>query len=65
MHRETARIQAKRLVVAVESGPRRGSTVILRRGDVVEVKGRDGSVLVVEDGNGNQVRVKSKHVQLQ
>lgn len=62
--RETARIETRRLEVPVEAGPLRGRSLVLRRGDVVEVKDRDGAVLLVEDAKGNQVRVKAKHVAL-
>lgn len=62
--RETARIEVKRLDLPVEAGPRRGRTLTLRRGDVVVVKDRTGSTLLVEDAKGNQVRVKAKNVTL-
>lgn len=61
----TARVQAKKLVVAVQEGPQRGRKITLRRGDLVEVKDRDESTLLVEDAKGNQVRVKHEHVRLQ
>lgn len=60
----TARVQAKKLVVSVVEGPQRGRKITLRRGDVVEVKDRDASTLLVEDAKGNQVRVKHQHVRL-
>ncbi len=63
--RETARIEAKRLEVPVEAGPLRGRSLTLRRGDVVEVKDRAGSTLIVEDAKGNRFRVKAKYVALQ
>jgi len=61
---ETARIEVKRLDLPVEAGPLRGRTVTLRRGDVVMVKDRAGSTLLVEDAKGNRFRVKAKHVAL-
>ncbi|HSN93396.1 MAG TPA: hypothetical protein VLS93_19350 [Anaeromyxobacteraceae bacterium] len=60
---DTARIQ-RRLVASVVEGPQRGRRITLRRGDVVEVKSRDGSTLLVEDAQGNRVRLKQEHVQL-
>jgi hypothetical protein len=62
---ELARVQAKKVVLAVQEGPARGRRITLRRGDVVEVKGRDGETLVVVDAEGNQVRVKLSQVELQ
>jgi hypothetical protein len=55
---------ARQVSAQAEAGPRRGKTVTLRRGDVVEVRARKGETLVVEDASGNQVRVKAKHVEL-
>lgn len=59
-----ARVVARQLTVAAEAGPRRGRKVTLRRGDVVQVRGRDGETLLVEDARGNKVRLKLKHVEL-
>ncbi len=61
--RQTARV-ARQVTAPAVAGPRRGKPITLRRGDVVEVRTRDGDVLVVEDSSGNEVRVKAKHVEL-
>ncbi len=60
----TARVVSRQVAAPAEAGPRRGKTVTLHRGDVVQVRARDGEILLVEDASGNQVRVKAKHVEL-
>ncbi len=62
--RQTARVVARQVTAPADAGPRRGKVVTLRRGDVVQVRGRDGDAVVVEDASGNQVRLKAKHVEL-
>lgn len=62
--RRTARVAVRQIAAAAEAGPRRGKTVTLKRGDVVEVRDRDGEVLLVQDAGGNQVRVKAKQLEL-
>ncbi len=62
--RETARVVSRQVTAPAEAGPRRGKSVTLRRGDVLQVRSRSGETLLVEDARGNQVRVKAKHVEL-
>lgn len=62
--RATARVVSRQVAAPAQAGPRRGKTVTLRRGDVVQVRARDGEILVIEDARGNQVRVKAKHFEL-
>ncbi|HET8538487.1 MAG TPA: hypothetical protein VFL83_01315 [Anaeromyxobacter sp.] len=62
--RTTARVVSRQVTAPAESGPRRGKTVTLRRGDVVQVRAGDGETLLVEDAKGNQVRLRAKHVEL-
>jgi len=46
-----------RLVLAVASGPRRGGTVTLRKGQAVKIVRREGATLLVQDGEGNRMYV--------
>jgi hypothetical protein len=51
-----------RLVVEVASGPRRGGTVTLRKGQSVKILRREGSTLLVQDGEGNRMYVERNQV---
>src|SRR5512138_578932 len=51
--RDSARIVSRQVAAPAEAGPRRGKTVTLKRGDVVQVRARDGETLLVEDASGN------------
>jgi len=46
-----------RLVLAVASGPRRGGTVTLRKGQAVKIVRREGATLLVQDSEGNRMYV--------
>jgi hypothetical protein len=51
-----------RLVVEVASGPRRGGTVTLRKGQTLKIVRREGSALLVQDGEGNRMYVERNQV---
>lgn len=56
-----ARVKA-RIVLEVASGPRRGGTVTLQRGDQVSVVKRERGALLVEDRKGNRMWVKQEQI---
>jgi hypothetical protein len=56
-----ARVKAK-LVLEVASGPGRGGTVTLKRGDQVSILKQDRGALLVQDGKGNRMWVKQEQI---
>jgi len=56
-----ARVKAK-LVLEVASGPGRGGTVTLKRGEQVSILKKDRGALLVEDGKGNRMWVKQEQI---
>jgi hypothetical protein len=59
--RTRARVRA-RMVLEVASGPRRGGTVTLQRGDQVSVVKKERGALLVEDRKGNRMWVKQEQI---
>jgi hypothetical protein len=54
-----ARVKAK---LEVASGPGRGGTVTLKRGEQVSILKKDRGALLVQDGKGNRMWVKQEQI---